>query len=111
MRSPEVGANAILRSILTVPRRFAGTRSSWRDDVLRGVGSSTGSSTTGTGIYLATDTPTPEQVRDAVDQILAKPEYRACAQELAREFASFDSAVRLTELVEAVVAEREVLIG
>jgi UDP:flavonoid glycosyltransferase YjiC (YdhE family) len=66
---------------------------------------------TGTGIYLATDTPTPEQVRDAVDQILAKPEYRACAQELAREFASCDSAKRLTELVEAVVAEREVLIG
>jgi UDP:flavonoid glycosyltransferase YjiC (YdhE family) len=66
---------------------------------------------TGTGIYLATDTPTPEQVRDAVDQILAKPEYRACAQELAQEFASYDSAKRLTELVEAAVAEREVLIG
>jgi UDP:flavonoid glycosyltransferase YjiC (YdhE family) len=66
---------------------------------------------TGAGIYLATDKPTPEQVRDAVDQILAKPEYRACAQELAQEFASYDSAQRLTELVEAVVAEREVLIG
>jgi len=66
---------------------------------------------TGTGIYLATDTPTPEQVRDAVDQILAKPEYRACAQELAQEFASYDSAKRLTELVEAAVAEREVFIG
>jgi UDP:flavonoid glycosyltransferase YjiC (YdhE family) len=66
---------------------------------------------TGTGIYLATDTPTPEQVRDAVDQILAKPEYRTCAQKLAQEFASCDAAKRLTELVEAVVAEREVLIG
>jgi UDP:flavonoid glycosyltransferase YjiC (YdhE family) len=66
---------------------------------------------TGTGIYLATDTPTPEQVRDAVDQILAKPEYRACAQELAQEFASYDSAKRLTELVEAAVAAREVFIG
>jgi UDP:flavonoid glycosyltransferase YjiC (YdhE family) len=66
---------------------------------------------TGTGIYLATDTPTPEQVRDAVDQILAKPEYRACAQKLAQEFASCDAAKRLPELVEAVVAEREVLIG
>ena len=66
---------------------------------------------TGTGIYLATDTPTPEQIRDAVDQILAKPEYRACAQELAQEFASYDSAKRLTELVEEAVAEREVLIG
>ncbi len=66
---------------------------------------------TGTGIYLATDTPTPEQVRDAVDQILAKPEYRACAQELAQEFASCETAKRLTELVEAVVGEREVLVG
>jgi UDP:flavonoid glycosyltransferase YjiC (YdhE family) len=66
---------------------------------------------TGAGIYLATDTPTPEQVRDAVDQVLAKPEYRARAQELAQEFASFDSAQRLTELVEAVVAGREVLVG
>jgi UDP:flavonoid glycosyltransferase YjiC (YdhE family) len=66
---------------------------------------------TGTGIYLATDTPTAEQVRDAVDQILAKPEYRARAQEVAQEFASYDSAKELTRLVEAVVAEREVLIG
>jgi UDP:flavonoid glycosyltransferase YjiC (YdhE family) len=66
---------------------------------------------TGTGIDLATDMPTPEQVRAAVDQILAKPEYRACAQKLAQEFASYDSAKRLTELVEALVAEQEVLIG
>ncbi len=66
---------------------------------------------TGTGIYLATDTPTAEQVRDAVEQILAKPEYRTRAQQLAREFASYDSAKELTRLVEAVVAEREVVIG
>jgi len=33
------------------------------------------------------------------------------AQKLAQEFASCDAAKRLTELVEAVVAEREVLIG
>jgi len=65
---------------------------------------------TGAGIYLATDTPTTEQIRDAVDQILAKPEYRARAQKLAQEFASYDSAKRLTELVEALVAEQEVLV-
>jgi len=64
---------------------------------------------TGTGIYLATDTPAVEQIRDAVDQVLAKPEYRACAQKLAQEFASFDSAKRLAELVESLVAEQEVL--
>jgi UDP:flavonoid glycosyltransferase YjiC (YdhE family) len=66
---------------------------------------------TGTGINLATDTPTPEQIRAAVDQIFAKPEYRACAQKLAQEFASYDSAKRLAELVEAVVVEQEVLMG
>ena len=58
---------------------------------------------TRTGINLATDTPTPQEISDAVDQIFAKPEYRACAQKLAREFASYDSAKKLTELVEALV--------
>lgn len=62
---------------------------------------------TRTGIDLATDTPTPEEIREAVDQILAKPEYRARAQNLAREFASYDSAKKLAELVEALVAEQE----
>lgn len=60
---------------------------------------------TGTGIYLATNTPTPEQIHDAVDQILAKPEYRAYARKLSQEFASYHSAKRLTELVEALVAQ------
>jgi UDP:flavonoid glycosyltransferase YjiC (YdhE family) len=62
---------------------------------------------TGTGIDLATDTPTPEQIRDAVNQILTKPQYRASAQKLAKEFASYDTAKKLTELVETLVAERE----
>jgi UDP:flavonoid glycosyltransferase YjiC (YdhE family) len=58
---------------------------------------------TGTGIDLATDTPTPEQIRDAIDQILTKPQYRDCARKLAKEFASYDAAKKLTELVEALV--------
>ena len=61
---------------------------------------------TGTGTYLATDTPTAEQIRDAVDQIFAKPEYRSRAQKLAQEFASYDSAKRLAKLVQALVAEQ-----
>jgi UDP:flavonoid glycosyltransferase YjiC (YdhE family) len=65
----------------------------------------------GTGIALATDTPTTEQIRDAVNQILAKPEYRASAQKLAQEFATYDSSQRLPELVEALVAKQEALIG
>jgi UDP:flavonoid glycosyltransferase YjiC (YdhE family) len=60
---------------------------------------------TGTGIYLPTDAPTPEQICDAVDQILAKPEYRARAEEMAREFAAYDSAKKLPELLEALVAK------
>ncbi len=66
---------------------------------------------TGTGIDLATDTPAPEQIRDAVNQILSRPEYRASAQKLAGEFATYDAAKKLPELVEALVAEQEVLIG
>jgi MGT family glycosyltransferase len=65
---------------------------------------------TGTGIYLATDTPAAEQIRDAVYQILEKPEYRASAQKLAQEFAAYDSAQKVAELVEALVAEQEVLV-
>jgi UDP:flavonoid glycosyltransferase YjiC (YdhE family) len=52
---------------------------------------------TKTGIDLATDTPTPEQISDAINQILMKPEFLVCAQKLAREFASHDSAKKLTE--------------
>jgi UDP:flavonoid glycosyltransferase YjiC (YdhE family) len=66
---------------------------------------------TGTGIYLATDTPAAEQIRDAVYQILTKPEYRTCARKLAQEFASYDPAKRLAELVEALVADQEVLMN
>jgi UDP:flavonoid glycosyltransferase YjiC (YdhE family) len=66
---------------------------------------------TGAGIDLATDTPTPEQIRDAIDQILTKPEYRACARKLGQEFASYDSTKRLPRSVEALVAEQTVLIG
>ena len=60
---------------------------------------------TGCGIDLATDNPTPEQVRDAVDRILAQPAYRARAGELAREFARYDTARELTTLLEALAAE------
>jgi len=65
----------------------------------------------GTGISLATDTPTPEQIRDAVDQILAKPEYRARAQKLAHEFASYDATNRLPQLVEALAANQKLLVS
>jgi MGT family glycosyltransferase len=64
---------------------------------------------TGCGIDLATDDPTPEQVRDAVDRILAQPAYRARAGELAQEFARHDTAHEVTKLLEALVAEHAAL--
>jgi UDP:flavonoid glycosyltransferase YjiC (YdhE family) len=54
---------------------------------------------------LATDNPTPEQVRDAVDHILAQPAYRARAGELAQEFARYDTPREVTTLLEALAAE------
>jgi UDP:flavonoid glycosyltransferase YjiC (YdhE family) len=59
----------------------------------------------GCGIDLATDDPKVEQVRDAVDRILAQPSYRARAGELAQEFAQHDTARKVTTLLEALVAE------
>ena len=64
---------------------------------------------TGCGIDLATDNPTPEQVRDAVDRILAQPAYRARAGELAGESARHDTAREVTTLLEGLVAEHAAL--
>lgn len=66
---------------------------------------------TGSGISLRTDTPTVEQVRDSVGQILSEPSYRTNAKRLAAEFAQYDSAKELRRLLEAVVAEREAAAG
>ncbi len=61
---------------------------------------------TGSGINLPTDTPTPEQIRDAVDQILTKPEYRTNAKKLQQEFTAIDAAKELPRLLEALVEEQ-----
>ncbi|MBB6147395.1 MGT family glycosyltransferase [Silvibacterium bohemicum] len=66
---------------------------------------------TGCGIYLATDTPSPEQIRDAVDQILAEPEYRANSEKLRREFAAHSAEQELTTLLEALVEDQQVLVS
>lgn len=66
---------------------------------------------TGCGLDLATDQPTPEQVRNAVDRILAQPGYRARAGELAEECARLDTARELTTLLEALVAEHIIANG
>jgi UDP:flavonoid glycosyltransferase YjiC (YdhE family) len=53
----------------------------------------------------------PEQIREAVDQILAEPEYRANAENLQREFAAYDAEKKLTSLLEALVENQQVLVG
>ena len=60
----------------------------------------------GSGISLRTDTPTPEQLRDSVEQILSEPSYRTNAKRLKAEFAEHDSAKELLQLLEAVVSKR-----
>ena len=64
---------------------------------------------TETGIYLRTDHPTVEEVRDAVDQILAGENYRARASELAKEFAAYDAAREIPQALEALVGEEALL--
>lgn len=64
---------------------------------------------TGCGIELRTDTPTAKEIREAVDQILTKPEYRANAEKLRREFAAVDTARELTQLLETLVADQQVV--
>ncbi|MBB6146540.1 MGT family glycosyltransferase [Silvibacterium bohemicum] len=67
--------------------------------------------TTGCGIYLATDTPSSEQVREAVDQILTKPEYRVNADKLRRELAAHNPEKELATLLEVLVDDQQVLVG
>ena len=65
---------------------------------------------TGCGIYLATDTPTPEQICEAVDQILTKPEYRINSEKLSREFASHNAEKALPALIETLVEDQQALV-
>ncbi len=45
----------------------------------------------GVGINLATNTPTPQALRDAVRNVVDKPDYRARASSMAAEFAAIDT--------------------
>jgi MGT family glycosyltransferase len=65
---------------------------------------------TGCGIYLATDTPTPEQICEAVDQILTKPEYRINSEKIRREFAAHNAEKELPALIETLVEDQQALV-
>jgi MGT family glycosyltransferase len=59
----------------------------------------------GAGINLQTGTPTAEQIRAAVDEILADRKYRKRAKELAKSFAKYDSLTTTSEIIESTITE------
>ncbi len=60
----------------------------------------------GVGINLKTSTPTPEQVRKAVNDVLSTGHYKRRAQSMQAEFANHDAPTEAAELIEAVVVQR-----
>jgi MGT family glycosyltransferase len=61
---------------------------------------------TGSGIRLDTGTPSVAQLREAVEQVLSNPAYRASARKLALEFSAFDGAREVPRLLETLVSNR-----
>ena len=61
---------------------------------------------TGTGIDLKTGSPTPEQIRGAVREVLSNPIYSERARNLGIEIAKTDALKLITEIVRTVLARR-----
>ncbi|WP_315701087.1 MULTISPECIES: glycosyltransferase [unclassified Bradyrhizobium] len=57
----------------------------------------------GVGIDLATNQPTPQAVREAVRAVLDRPNYRARARRMAREFAKLDTRSEVLRIINQVV--------
>jgi UDP:flavonoid glycosyltransferase YjiC (YdhE family) len=60
----------------------------------------------GFGINLRTGTPTAEEIRRAVDEILSNPKYKKRAAELEAEMNTFDVMKVVVDNIEELVAER-----
>lgn len=60
---------------------------------------------TGAGITLRERYPKPEQIRDAVREILANGSYREAAQRLRSSFAQYDALKELGHTVDAMIAQ------
>ncbi len=58
----------------------------------------------GVGIDLATNTPTPQALRDAVRTVLDKPDYRVRASSMAAEFAAIDTRSEILRIIREAVA-------
>lgn len=61
----------------------------------------------GVGVNLKTNTPTPEQIRRAVRQVLDAPTYRAAAQRLQAAYAQHDAPSEAALLLERLAATRQ----
>jgi UDP:flavonoid glycosyltransferase YjiC (YdhE family) len=55
----------------------------------------------GVGIDLATNQPTPEKLREAIRTVLDKPNYRARASVMAKEFAGIDTRSEILRIIAA----------
>ncbi|KAH8597153.1 putative UDP-glucuronosyltransferase 2A3 [Bisporella sp. PMI_857] len=62
----------------------------------------------GVAINLRTQTPTVEQVRESVEEVLANPKYKARATELEKEMASFDPMGIVANTIEELAKEKAV---
>jgi len=58
----------------------------------------------GAGINLRKQRPSPEEVRDAVKEVLVKPVYRKNARRIQSDFAKYDAPTRAAELLEALAS-------
>lgn len=61
----------------------------------------------GAGINLRTATPTANSVRDAVRDMLSKPDYRRHAKRLSEEYAQYDAVARGTVAIEKLIGAQQ----
>jgi MGT family glycosyltransferase len=62
---------------------------------------------TGVGINLKTGTPTPEQIRQAVREVLRGPSYKQNARAIQSDFARYDSPTEAAQLLERLVQTKK----
>jgi UDP:flavonoid glycosyltransferase YjiC (YdhE family) len=59
----------------------------------------------GAGINLRKQNPSPQEIKDAVREVLANPVYRENARRIQVDFARYDPPTRAAELLEALVSQ------
>ena len=58
----------------------------------------------GAGMDLRSNAPSPAAIKDAVEDIIGHPSYRANAQAIARELQSFDTEARILAIIDSLAA-------